>query len=209
MRCMDPAPRKFHRAVAPWLVLPLFVSLTTGICYRVGRAWFDLDNDWGERILNIHDGAWLGSGPSLAYVLVVGLGLLAVAFTGSKLLYKSRATKGIRLLHRLFGFLLFLPLATSAVTGMAFKVGEEWIGLPDDALKALLVVHEGAWLGKTIRPWYVLFVGLGLLGLIVSGLRMAGGIKPDFFGRIPRRREVPSGQDRERRAILGIGSRKK
>ena len=193
--------------VAPWLVLPLAVSLATGICYRIGRLWFHLDNDLADRILNLHDGAWLGAWASLAYVLVAGLGLLALAFTGSKLIFKSRAIKGVRFMHRIFGFLLFLPLATSAVTGMAFKVGEEWIGLPDDVLKVLLVVHEGAWLGKTLRPWYVLFIGFGLLGLIVSGLWMAGGKKPKFFGRAPHRRENPSARDSERRASLGIGSR--
>ena len=206
---MDPAPNKFHRALAPWLALPLFVSLATGICYRLGRAWFHLDNSWGERLLNIHDGAWLGAPAALAYVLAIGSGLLALVFTGRKMLFKSSTLKRHRSTHRVFGYILLLPLAISAVTGMAFKVGEEWIGVPDDLLNVLLSLHEGAWLGKTFRPWYVLFVGLGLLGLIVSGLRVAGGRKDDAFRPTTRRKRNFSDQDSERRAILGIGNRKK
>jgi hypothetical protein len=167
---MGPAQRKFHRAIAPWLVLPLVLALLTGICYRVGKAWFHLDIDLGDRILEIHSGSWMGAWASLAYVLVVGISLLALVATGSVLLFNTGAGRGGRFVHRIFGFALFLPLTATALTGMAYKIGEEWIGLPDDTLKFLLVIHEGAWLGRAARPWYVLFVGLNLLALIISGL---------------------------------------
>ena len=174
MRGMGPAPRNIHRWFAPWLVLPLVISLATGIFYRLGKAWFQLDIDLGDRILEVHSGSWLGSPGSLFYVLFAGLGLLALVVTGSLLLFKSRAQKGIRITHRIFGFVLFLPLAASATTGVAYKIGEEWLGFSDDVLKWLMVVHEGAWMGKALRPWYVLFVGIGLLVLLVSGLRLSG-----------------------------------
>jgi len=167
---MGPATRKFHRTAAPWIAVLLVLTLLTGMAYRIGKAWFRLDVDLADRILEIHSGSWLGSWGALIYVVVVGSGLLAMVVTGAILLFKTKSGKGGRLVHRVLGLALFVPLAATALTGIAYKAGEEWLGLPDDVLKFFMLVHEGGWLGKAVRPWYVLVLGLGLLALIITGL---------------------------------------
>lgn len=173
---MSPAARKFHRLAGPWLALPLLLTLATGVAYRVGRAWFGLSKDTGNKLLAVHAGDWLGPG-SPFYVLLIGGGLLALLATGGALLWKSRAKTGARAWHRWLGLVFLLPLATSAVTGIAFKLGDAWFHFPENVQDLLMNLHEGAWLGPKLKPVYVLLVGAGLLALAFSGLRLAGGFK--------------------------------
>ena len=174
---MNPLPRKFHRIVAPWLVLPIFVTLCTGVAYRTGVSWFGMDKKTGGRILDIHAGGWLGDTGSGIYVILVGAGLLALIATGLCLLLKSRGRGSPRVLHRILGALLLLPLTASAVTGIAFKAGEDWLDFPQSTLDVLMSIHQGAWLGKAVRPFYVAAIGIGLLVLAVTGLGMTGIFK--------------------------------
>lgn len=77
-----------------------------------------------------------------------------------------------RRLHRKLAPIVVLPLAISAVTGILFRVGQSWMGLPPAAARTLLSVHQGAYLGDVLNAIYVLLLGLGLLGMIVTGLTL-------------------------------------
>lgn len=165
----------FHRKFGPWLVIPLSVTLVTGLSYRIGRAWFGMRKEAGESILHIHTGAWLGAAGGSAYLLVAGLGLLMLALTGLYLVITSHAKGNPRVVHRIFGALLLLPLAATAVTGMAFHFFGR--SLPVKTGELLMSIHQGSWLGKEGRPFYVLFLGFGLLSLIATGLKLAGTIR--------------------------------
>lgn len=171
---MNPAPRKFHRQFAPWLAIPLLLTLVTGVTYRIGRAWFGMGKETGGTILDIHAGGWLGGTGSVIYVILVGAGLLSLVATGFYLVVKSRAKGQPRVFHRIVGAIFLLPLAASAITGIAFKAGEEWLQLSDGTLGILMSIHQGSWLGKAARPFYVLAIGIGLLSLAITGLRMTG-----------------------------------
>ena len=171
---VNPTPRKIHRLAAPWLAVPLLVTLSTGIAYRTGMTWFGMGKKAGGQLLEIHAGGWLGDAGSVIYVILNGAGLLGLVATGMYLVLKSRAKNQPRVFHRVLGAVLLLPLATSAITGIAFKVGEDWLHLPDTTLGLLMKIHQGGWLGKAARPFYVLAIGIGLLGLAVTGLHMAG-----------------------------------
>ena len=171
---VNPAPRKIHRLAAPWLAIPLVVTLSTGIAYRTGMAWFGMGKKAGGWLLDIHAGGWLGDTGSVIYVILNGAGLLGLIATGLYLVLKSRTKGQPRIVHRILGAVFLLPLATSAITGIAFKIGDEWLHLPDSTLGLLMSIHQGSWLGKTARPFYVLAIGIGLLGLAISGLQMAG-----------------------------------
>jgi len=169
---MMKALRKVHHLISPWLFILLFVTLATGVIYRVGRAWFDMSRPTGNKVLSIHAGEWLGEATSPYYVIFIGGGLLALLVTGLVLAVQSRAKAGPRRMHRLLGLILLLPLAASAITGILFKLGEDWYHFPEGTLDILMSIHQGSWLGKTMRPFYVLFVGLGLLALGLYGLRL-------------------------------------
>ncbi len=169
---MNNTPRKFHGRVSPWLVLPLLIVLSTGITYRVGRAWFGMSKNTGESVLHIHTGAWLGARGSSAWILINGFGLLALVLTGLYLVATSRSRGNPRYFHRVAGAILMVPLAVSAVTGMAFHFGEK--SFPKGTNDLLMSLHQGSWLGPALRPFYILAIGLGLLAMMVTGLKLAG-----------------------------------
>ncbi|MEI7864686.1 MAG: hypothetical protein WCI38_04875 [Chthoniobacterales bacterium] len=169
-------PRSLHRRISPWLLLPLAAMAASGMAYRLGHSWFGLSGSAGEEILGAHTWEWLGPTGSMAVIWFTGLGLLALCWTGMKLVWQSRgrllkAPQNRRLIHRLVGAVLLLPLAATAITGIAYRTGEA-AGWPDDLLDALMIIHEGAWLGKTAKPYYVLALGSGLLCLCFTGIRM-------------------------------------
>jgi hypothetical protein len=166
------ASRKVHRLLAPWLALPLVLTLLTGIVYRLGRAWFGMEKETAEQVIHIHTGEWLGESVGLPYVLVIGLSLLALVVTGTFLLCKGGFKKGPRLFHRILGAVLLIPLGLSAVTGILIMTGEAWFHWSKDTEELFFSLHQGSWLGRDVRPYYILFVGLGLLFLVWSGLQM-------------------------------------
>jgi len=168
---MRPGIRLFHRSLALWLALPLCVTLTTGLTYRVGRTFFGMGKPTGNFILDIHTGAWMGEWLSVLYVLSTGLGLLAMAASGLKLLLSTRTKNRPRLFHRILGAVLLLPLAASALTGIAYHLGVRLFKISESSQKLLMTVHEGGWMGPALKPFYVLSLGLGLLLLVASGLR--------------------------------------
>lgn len=46
--------RKWHRTLAPIVLLPLFVTVTTGVFYRVGKSWLGLSRDQVHLLMSIH-----------------------------------------------------------------------------------------------------------------------------------------------------------
>lgn len=167
-----PITRPLHRRFAFWLVAPLLVSLITGITYRVGRSWFGMEKPTGQRILDFHTGMVLGETLSLLYTAFTGLGLLILAISGARLLFSSRASRGMRSRHRMVAWVLLPPLIATSVTGLGYHFGELCFGWEEDTLKLLMSIHQGSWLGPTLRPFYILLVGGGLLVLILTGVAM-------------------------------------
>jgi hypothetical protein len=82
--------RQAHATVAPLVVLPLLVTVVTGLGYRVLRDWGGVDRDRAHLLLVLHEGEWLtrwfGGNGETVYVLLNGLGLLWMLATGGALL---------------------------------------------------------------------------------------------------------------------------
>jgi hypothetical protein len=82
--------RQAHATVAPLVVLPLLVTVMTGLGYRVLRDWGGVDRDRAHLLLVLHEGEWLtrwfGGNGETVYVLLNGLGLLWMLATGGALL---------------------------------------------------------------------------------------------------------------------------
>ena len=84
----------------------------------------------------------------------------------------------LRQLHRKSAPILFIPLFLTAITGVAYRVGRAWFGIPKDLAEFFMTIHEGRFLGQALVPFYVLLMGLGLLGMLITGMVMVIKRKP-------------------------------
>lgn len=81
--------REFHSLIAPIVLLPLFITVTTGVIYRLGKSWFGLSRDQVHFLMVIHEGEFFGKFFEPIYVLLNGLGLLWMLITGLLILIHS------------------------------------------------------------------------------------------------------------------------
>ena len=81
--------REFHSLMAPIVLLPLLVTVTTGVIYRLGKSWFGLSRDQVHFLMVIHEGEFFGQFFEPIYVLLNGLGLLWMLITGLFMLINS------------------------------------------------------------------------------------------------------------------------
>ncbi len=80
-----------------------------------------------------------------------------------------------RKLHRFIAPILFLPIFLTTITGVAYRLGRSWFSIPKgegSLAETLMMIHQGGFLGKQLVPFYVLLDGLGLIGLLVTGIFM-------------------------------------
>lgn len=194
--------RKIHRYVAI-VVLPLLaVSALTGLVYRLGRNWFKMSDETGKLVRSIHEGGYLGETVGPFYVLLTGGGLLLLIVSGVTMWRRSDLPGGrggdgeggtkripprrtVRWFHRVASMVLLIPLAVTAVTGMGYRLTQSWLGWPKARAQWLMDVHQGTLLfGKDYRLYYILVIGLGLLVMLGSGVKLIklfrgrGGAKP-------------------------------
>jgi uncharacterized iron-regulated membrane protein len=87
-------------------------------------------------------------------------------------------SKKLRQLHRKIAPIVFIPLFLSAFTGIAYRVARSWFGASDEIGEALMFIHQGTFLGKELRVFYVILNGLGLVAMLVSGIIMTGIFRP-------------------------------
>ncbi len=89
---MSPSPfskltiRKLHRTIAPIVLLPLIITVTTGMTYRIGKDWFGWTRDQAHILMVIHEGEYFGDQGKSIYVLLNGLGLIVMLATGATML---------------------------------------------------------------------------------------------------------------------------
>ncbi|MGK7886184.1 MAG: PepSY domain-containing protein, partial [Crocosphaera sp.] len=50
-----------------------------------------------------------------------------------------------------------------------YRLSKDWFGLSRDQVHFLMSIHEGEYLGHTLEPFYVLFNGLGVVWMLVTG----------------------------------------
>lgn len=92
-----------------------------------------------------------------------------------------------RTIHRKIAPVVFLPLTITAFTGICFYIFTNWFGLSEEKGEFLLEIHQGEYLGDQLRPIYVLLVGLGLLGMIITGLIMNPLFKHKSLAKVTKK----------------------
>jgi hypothetical protein len=78
--------RRLHGAVAPLVLTPLLLTVTSGMAYRLLKDWGGLSRDQVHWLMVLHEGEWLGHAAEPFYVLLNGLGLLWMLITGGVML---------------------------------------------------------------------------------------------------------------------------
>lgn len=81
--------RKLHQIVAPIVLLPLLVTVLTGVTYRLGKSWFGWSKDQSHVLMVIHEGEYLGQTLEPFYVLLNGLGALWMLITGGVMVWQN------------------------------------------------------------------------------------------------------------------------
>ncbi len=81
--------RKYHRTIAPVVLLPLLLTVCTGLGYRLGRDWLGLSRDQVHFLMSLHEGEYLGPQLKSFYVLANGLGVLWMLITGATMVWQN------------------------------------------------------------------------------------------------------------------------
>jgi hypothetical protein len=84
--------------------------------------------------------------------------------------------KVFRKYHRILAIIIALPLTLTVLTGMLTTVVKEWPINTEISARLLLKVHTGEIFN--LQAIYPILNGLGIIGLLVTGLSMSG-----LFGR--------------------------
>ncbi|MEB3349098.1 MAG: peptidase [Cyanobacteriota bacterium] len=75
--------RRLHAGLAPLVLVPLLITVASGMGYRLLRDWGGLDRDRLHWLMVLHEGEWLGSVGETWYVALNGLGLLWMLVSGA------------------------------------------------------------------------------------------------------------------------------
>ena len=90
--------RQAHALLAPIVLMPLLLTASSGVAYRVLRDWLGWGRDQAHGLMVLHEGEWLrwlvGRHGETVYVLLNGLGLLWMLGTGATLAWR-RLRRGI------------------------------------------------------------------------------------------------------------------
>ena len=78
--------RELHQRIAPLVLLPLFVTVCSGVGYRLARDWFGASREQVHWLMTLHEGEWLGPTLEPIVVLMNAVGLLWMLITGLALL---------------------------------------------------------------------------------------------------------------------------
>jgi hypothetical protein len=171
--------RFIHRKVSPWFLPSLLLVALTGMTYRLGKTWLGMGKEGGDWAMYFHSGEWFGDHGSVIYLAIIGGALIFLVLSGLWMLLASKSpSASARRNHRILAIAFSLPLLLSSVTGIAYQAGAKWFAADQATLKLLMSLHQGTWLGPTWRPFYILFLGLGLIGLCLTGMRMVFRKKP-------------------------------
>ena len=80
--------------------------------------------------------------------------------------------KAFRKYHRILAIIIALPLTLTVLTGMLTTVVKEWPINTEISARLLLKVHTGEIFN--LQAIYPILNGLGIIGLLVTGLSMSG-----------------------------------
>ncbi|MDJ0568994.1 MAG: diguanylate cyclase [Pleurocapsa sp. MO_192.B19] len=172
---MNRAFRKLHLRIAPILLIPLLATAITGILAGLVNR-FGLPDILIDGLIMIHQGNFLGRKLVPFYVLLMGLGILALGLTtlinGRDNLIFRQTKSNIASIYKSLALILVFPLAVCVETGVAYRLGTDWLNMPREQTAIFLAIHSGAPLGTVLGILYIFITGLSLIALSIIGIEM-------------------------------------
>eukprot|EP00457_Paulinella_chromatophora_P014165 gb/GEZN01014553.1/.p1 GENE.gb/GEZN01014553.1/~~gb/GEZN01014553.1/.p1 ORF type:complete len:207 (+),score=17.41 gb/GEZN01014553.1/:28-648(+) len=171
--------RDRHRWLAALAFVPVFVTVCSGMTYRISREWFDADKHQVGWFMDVHDMTVLSL--QEYYPLFVGWLVLSMAASGLGIAglrglvpcaVLDMPLKGTpRAIHRIATTLCVLPMVITSATGFIFTLGKYYFSFEESTLKTLMWIHQGKWTGSAAG--YVFLNGTGFLVVLLSGVAMS------------------------------------
>ena len=149
----------------------LLVTTLTGIVIGSNNRLIQLPDRIIKILINLHQGAFLGDKLVSIYVLLLALGVFSlglkiVAGKNNRPLFGSVAPI-VADLCRIIGLALTIPLAICVETGLAYRLGTDWLGMSNTQTSGFLSVHGGDFFAKPLDIFYLLAVSTALISLLI------------------------------------------
>jgi GGDEF domain-containing protein len=182
---MNRVLRKLNLQIAPILLFPLLITSLTGIIIGLGNRSGIFPPVLIDALLLIHQGRFLGQKLVPFYVLFLGLGVLAI---GLNILIKARdslssgnvkPSKARVNLYKIVALILVFPLGVCIQTGVAIRLGTDWLGMTSQQTAIFKSMHTGFEMPIMIGICYTLATGFGLILLSIVG------IENDLVNQVP------------------------
>lgn len=171
---MNKVFRKLNLRIAPILLFPLLMTSLTGIILGLGNRFGVLPKIVVDALLVIHQGGFLGKKLVPFYILLLGLGVVAI---GLNILIKvrdiliSRKVKPIAInIYKIVALILIFPLGVCVETGVAYRLGTDWLDMTNQQTAIFWDLHTGTPLETIIGISYTLVTGFGLIVLSILGV---------------------------------------
>jgi len=175
--------RQYHRFVGAIAVVPLLLTITTGLAYRWSVDVFGVSKQQVKFLLKIHQGSIVSSGFPVLYTACLFLLLLWMAFTGLGMIRFSGFWRRLTLLlhgaptgvggrfrqiHQLTSPAAVFVCLIVSLTGVSYRWSRSVLHFEKESVAWLLVVHTGA-ITPHISAVFTAVVWLCLASQICSG----------------------------------------
>jgi hypothetical protein len=181
---MNRAFRKLNLQIAPILLFPLLMTALTGIILGLGSRLGILPTVVIDALLVIHQGRFLGAKIAPFYVLLLGLGVLVISLSILIKVRDSLASGRVKPvfvnIYKILVLILVVPLGVCVETGVAYRLGTDWLGMTSQQTAIFEPIHSGAPLGWVLGISYTLVTGFSLILLSIIGVETSLITKTSF-----------------------------
>ncbi|MGL6338528.1 MAG: GGDEF domain-containing protein [Waterburya sp.] len=166
--------RKLNLQIAPILLFPLLMTSLTGIVLGLGNRFGILPTVIINALLVIHQGRFLGAKIAPFYVLLLGLGVLVISLNillkVRDILASKRAKPLVVNIYKIAALILIFPLGVCVETGVAYRLGTDWLGMTNQQTAIFESMHSGEPLVMVLGILYTLVTGFSLILLSIIGV---------------------------------------
>ena len=173
---MNKVFRQTYSNIARILFIPLLITAITGIVLGLGDRFRVLPTAVDNVLMVIHQGEFLGRKLVPFYVLLMGLGVFVIGLTtlidSRDNLISRRTRRNTIGIYKMLALVLVVPLAICVETGVAYRLGTDWLKMPPQQTGIFLSLHTGATFSLLLGTLYTLVTGLSLIVLSFTGIEV-------------------------------------